>query len=376
MGKYKIILYVLLIVIIASAFSVFLKFQTNTSSIRIGLTTALTGESSNLGFASRNGLLLAVEEINLAGGVNGRNFEVTLLDDQGKAGVALDHTKSLLAQGINLLLGHITSNSATDVIPLINKENALLISPTISHDGYLYHDDNFMSINVPASEQGDLIVQHIVSTNPTPRIVVLYDQNNPFFAQSIYEKCATLLKEKNIEILSVQSFQSITEIPQIISDLLQDNPTNIILIQSVSDLIITTNQVKKVTPNITIHTTMWGMASEVIHGYGESMENVYGVYAIDPNSTYSKYIDFKNKYYEKYQMEPNFAAVYTYDAVRLLAEAIAHAESTDPAEVKQAILSIKAFKGINSDYEMHALGVASREIFMIHIKDGETVSLP
>ena len=104
----------------------------NKAPILIGVSVDLSGPSSDLGIALRNGAQLAMEEINNSGGINGREIQLVIKDDQGDPNTALQADQDLIDQEVVAIVGHSTSQQTASVLDLINQNDVLLIGPAAS----------------------------------------------------------------------------------------------------------------------------------------------------------------------------------------------------------------------------------------------------
>jgi branched-chain amino acid transport system substrate-binding protein len=109
--------------------------------IRIGVLFSETGVTSVIERSERMGTLLAVEEINEGGGIDGRPLELLSYDPES------DPTryrqlaeKLILEDGVRLILGCYMSSTRKAVIPVVEKWNALLMYPTL-YEGFEYSRD-------------------------------------------------------------------------------------------------------------------------------------------------------------------------------------------------------------------------------------------
>lgn len=98
--------------------------------IKIGFIGALSGRAADLGIGGRNGVQMAIEEINLKGGVNGRPLELLMRDDQQNRNVALNQVHDLQKLGVKAIIGPMTSSIAVTIAPYINEAKLVTISPT------------------------------------------------------------------------------------------------------------------------------------------------------------------------------------------------------------------------------------------------------
>ena len=98
--------------------------------IRIGFLPALTGPSSSTGVAINRGTLLAVDEINAAGGINGRKIELIVRDTQSDPTKAVNAVAELTSrQKVNVVWGPLNSGEALAATPLIARNNLPQIDP-------------------------------------------------------------------------------------------------------------------------------------------------------------------------------------------------------------------------------------------------------
>src|SRR6266849_1618196 len=98
--------------------------------IRIGFLPALTGPSSSTGIAINRGTLLAVDEINGAGGVNGRKIELIVRDTQSDPTKAVNGSAELSSrQKVNVIYGPLNSGEALAATPLIARDGVVQLHP-------------------------------------------------------------------------------------------------------------------------------------------------------------------------------------------------------------------------------------------------------
>jgi branched-chain amino acid transport system substrate-binding protein len=104
-------------------------------TIKLGAVLSITGLGGVYGPGSRDGMNLAVKQINAAGGVNGAKIELTVKDDQSDKAVSQQMAQALIQDNDLALLGPTLSNSAVAVHPLAEslKIPILAVSTTGIH---------------------------------------------------------------------------------------------------------------------------------------------------------------------------------------------------------------------------------------------------
>jgi branched-chain amino acid transport system substrate-binding protein len=113
----------------------------NKDPIRLGVLFSETGVTSTIGRSQRRGTLLAIEEINEAGGVDGRELVPVLYDAQSSPPVyARLAEKLILEDKVNIILGCYMSSSRKAVLPIVEKWNKLLLYPTL-YEGFEFSNN-------------------------------------------------------------------------------------------------------------------------------------------------------------------------------------------------------------------------------------------
>ncbi|HEY3677873.1 MAG TPA: ABC transporter substrate-binding protein [Bradyrhizobium sp.] len=98
--------------------------------IRMGYLPALTGPSSSTGIGINRGVQLAVEEINAAGGIDGRQIELITRDTQSEPTKAVNGAAELAkGEKVSVVLGPVNSGESLAVVPLLARANTLQVHP-------------------------------------------------------------------------------------------------------------------------------------------------------------------------------------------------------------------------------------------------------
>jgi len=100
-------------------------------TIKIGEYASLTGKEATFGQASHKGALLAVEELNAAGGLLGKQIELITEDDQSKQGEAGTVVKKLISRDkVVAVIGEVASSRSLEAAPICQHAKISMISPS------------------------------------------------------------------------------------------------------------------------------------------------------------------------------------------------------------------------------------------------------
>lgn len=172
----------------------------------IGGIGPLTGENAQYGEAVRNGAQLAVDEINAAGGVgtNGMKLELNFQDDEGDSEKAVNAYNTLKDNGMQLLMGTVTSKPCIAVSEYTYSDNMFMLTPSGSAIDCTKYDNAFR-VCFTDPTQGKSSAQYIGVNDLATKVAVIYDSSSDYSA-GIYDAFVAEAKNQGIEIVITQAF--------------------------------------------------------------------------------------------------------------------------------------------------------------------------
>src|SRR6185369_4603684 len=97
---------------------------------------SLTGPEATFGQSTHNGIMLAVDEVNAAGGIGGRKIKVLTEDDQSKAEEAANAVTKLIASNdISAIIGEVASSNSLAAAPICQQNKVPMITPSSTNPG-------------------------------------------------------------------------------------------------------------------------------------------------------------------------------------------------------------------------------------------------
>ncbi len=338
--------------------------------IKVGFAGCLTGRLSDLGIAGRNGVMLAVEQINQKGGVNGRPIELLIKDDGHDAEKALKVDKELIQEGVAAIIGHMTSSMTLKVAPLMNQEQMLLLSPTASTEKLSRRDDYFFRLMPPNNVTATRTAEYVNQKKHVQTVVCVYDRSNSSYTKGWSRNFTTTFEELGGRILAEIAFAS-KETPSYLSiaeTVLREQAEAVAIIAGALDTAMLAQQIRKFNPDIPLIASGWAYTSELIQHGGSSVEGMILSHTFSADSAHPAFRRFCEQFRARFYTEPTFASAFAYEAAMLLFEALA--ENENPSELKQTILARKVFPGLQGTIEFDPYGENRRPPFLIHVRDG------
>jgi len=127
-------------------------------------------------------------------------------------------------------------------------------------------------------------------------------------------------------------------------------------------------------------TSNWAFTDDLLQNGGRAVEGILAVVSNDVNNQSPEYLDFVSRFQERFKREPTFAAGYGYEAITVLAEALAKTDGRADA-LGETLLEIRNFSGIHGDIQFDRFGDVERTLYMIAVRNGkfetrQTIGIP
>lgn len=367
--KKRICISVLLILIFTS---ILLYFYLKPRTIKVGFIAGLSGRSSQLGVNGRNALIMALDEINSRSGFLGRKVELIIKDNKSEPALINRAMNELIDEGVIAVIGPYTSNMADNVLKSIKDKNILVLSPTISTDKVSGIDDNFFRLIESAANQGQILAQKIIA-DKYQKLAVVYDHRNADYTKAVYDRIGSVLSEKNLEIIYSSEMPIINgrvDFVRIAQEIKKSGADSLAIISSSIDAANLIQQLRKLDSSIQIYGSRWAKSGHIIRDGGRAVEGMILVSNYSEKRKSGKFKKFMADYKNIYGEDANFPQIYTYDAIYLLKQAIEEADSIDVKKIKEAIIYISRFQGLDAVVEINKFGDAWRPYAMVKISNG------
>ena len=148
-------------------------------TINIGGIGPLTGGAASYGISVQNGGQLAVDEINAAGGINGMQIEYLFQDDENDPQKSVNAYNRLMDEGMQVLMGTVTSNPCIAVADESVNDGILQITPSGSAQECTKHPNGFR-ICFTDPQQGETMADYIKNTAKLSKIAVIFDSADSY----------------------------------------------------------------------------------------------------------------------------------------------------------------------------------------------------
>lgn len=358
-------------------FSIFIGILacSNDKPIRIGFIAGLSGRGADLGVAGRNGVMLAIEQKNAAGGIDGRPLELIAEDDRQNSDIAKKRVTELIDQGVDVIIGPMTSSMAMAIVPIINERGVCMVSPTVTTTDLVDKDDNFIRVISTTKDYATINAAYQYQKLNHQNVAVIYDINNRAYTESWLNNFKSTFEGLGGKLVKTTGFKSSNDMVfyDIVENLIQSEADLILIITNAVDAALICQQIRKLDKNISIAMSEWASTERFIELAGSVAEGVYVAQFLDRNDESQQYQAFRNAYTERFSQEPGFAGIAGYDAGLVVIDALSRQKKN--VSLKQTIIKQKKFQGVQQAITINQFGDADRKTFITVIKNGSYITI-
>lgn len=338
-------------------------------TLKIGFNFEETGDVASYGTAEQKGAKLAVDEINKAGGVDGKQIEVTDKDNKSELSEASTVSTNLVTQAkVNTIIGPATSGGTGAAITNAAKASVPLITPSGTQDDLTKGQDYLFRATFIDSFQGKILSKYVTDNLKAKKVVLYYD-NSSDYAKGIAK---AFQEEYKGEIVATETFASKdTDFQAALTKFKGKDFDALVVPGYYTEAGKIVNQARGM-----------GIDKPIVGGDGFNSEefisqatpaaatNVYYVsgYSTSGDMT-AKAKKFLEAYKAKYNEEPSMFSALAYDSVYMVAEASKGAKNS--VDIKENLAKLKDFEGVTGSITMDKNHNPVKSALMIGLKDGK-----
>jgi branched-chain amino acid transport system substrate-binding protein len=344
--------------------------------VRVGVFMSLTGSTANFGISSVNGIKMAADEVNAAGGINGKQIELLVQDDRSDASEAATIvTKFVTQDQVHAVLGEVASSRSIAAAPIAQNAKVPMLTPSSTNPEVTKKGDFIFRSCFIDPVQGAAIAQFAAKTLNAKTAAIMVDRKNDYSTglEKVINETFTRMGGK---IVAVQSYQEgDQDFNAQLTSLKGGNPEVIFVPGYYNDVGLIAKQARD--KGITVpliggdgwdSTQLYAIGGAALNG--SYFTNHYSPYDTDP-----KVQKFVNDYKARYNSLPDALAATAYDAAKIMFDAIKRAPSLEGTAIRDALAATKEFPGVTGTVTFNENRDAVKPIVMIEIKDGGTYAV-
>lgn len=345
--------------------------ETDRSYIRIGFFGDLSGPTFNFGQSAINGVLMVANDINQAGGINGRRIDVVIEDDRGSPEEAARLTAKLIDQDkvIAIIAGGTSGNSRA-AAPKAQSSHVPFISPSSTDPAVTQTGNYIFRTCFVDTFQGEVMARFAANTLKAQKAAILFDFNSPY-ARGLTDYFELSFAKFGGRLVSKQSYtQGDADFKGQLSSIRAAEPDVIYIPGYYGDVAIIAKQARMIGLTQPLlggdgwdAPELWQLGGDALNG--SYISTHYSV--DDPSPAIQSFVEaYKHRYGN---LLPDAHAALAYDAARLLIDAITRAGTTDGPKLRDTLAQTKDFAGVTGVISMDADRNAVKPAVVLKLQD-------
>ncbi len=342
------------------------------NEIPVGEYGSLTGSTATFGQSTHNGIVLALDEVNAAGGINGRQIRLYTEDDQSKPEEAANVVQKLISQNqVVAVLGEVASSRSLAAAPICQANRVPMLTPSSTNPQVTEIGDYIFRACYLDPYQGESLARFAIDELKVRRAAILTDVKNDYSVG-----LAKFFKEAFVkmggQIVGEQSYsEGDSDFKGQLTALRASNP----------DVLFVPGYYTEV-GQIAIQSRDLGMTAPLLGGDGwespklleiggKALNGSFYSNHYSPDSPDPVVRTFVDKYRERFGANPDSLAALGYDSMKILAEAMTRAKEIDSTQIRDELARTTNFKGVTGTITMGPDRNPIKSIVILEIRDGQ-----
>jgi branched-chain amino acid transport system substrate-binding protein len=341
--------------------------------ILLGEVGSLTGSEATFGISARNGIELALNEANAAGGVKGKKLAVRVYDSQGRPEEGAQAVTRLITQDrVVVILGEAASSVSMAMAEKAQAAKVPMITPTSTNPAVTQKGDYIFRVCFIDPFQGQVMAKFAREHLKLSRVAVLQD-NKSAYSIGLTDVFSQKFKELGGEVVANESYsKGDTDFRAQLTALRKTRPEAVFVPGYYTDVGIIARQARELGLAVPLLGGDGWESDKLFELGGSALEGSYfsNHYAVDNPDPVLK--EFLAKYQKAYGGVPDSVAALAYDAARVAIEAMKRAPDLSGPALRDAIAATKDFPGVAGKITLNAQRDAVKQAVVLKVANGKT----
>lgn len=313
----------------------------------LGEVGSLTGSEAAFGISTRNGIELAIEEANAAGGVKGKKLAVRVLDDQSKPEEAASATKRLITQDkVVAILGEVASSNSLAMAPIAQEANVPMVSPSSTNPKVTEVGSYIFRVCFIDPFQGYVMAKYAHDELKFTRVAILTDKKSAY-SEGLTEVFQKKFAEMKGTIVGVEAYaKGDTDFRAQLTNIKKLKAEGLYVPGYYEDVGKIAEQARELGLKVVMMGGDGWDSAKLFELGGSAVEGSFVSNHYSADDPTPRVQDFIKKYQAKFNTVPDSLAALGYDSARVVIEALKRTDAATGAPLRDAIAQTKDFPGV------------------------------
>ncbi len=344
--------------------------------IKIGAVLPLTGEIAEYGKRCKAGIDIAIDELNKGGGIKGQALKILYEDSRGNPQEGVNALQKLIkVDGVRVVVGAVASSVTLAMEPIATKNKVILFSPASSSPKLTGISKYFFRTWPSDVLEARALANCVYSELGLKNVGTLYVNND--YGLGLNDEFTKRFNELSGRVSVVETYeQGATDFRTQITKIKAKDPNAIYLAGYHREMAVATKQIRELGIDAQILGDADYGVQELLEIAGVAAEGaIYSIPEYEPANGSVVMKQFAEVFRAKYGSSPSIFEANAYDAVKILAQAIAGV-GLDPERISTYISSLKNYAGASGDISFGIKGEVTKPVSIKTVKNGKFIPFP
>jgi branched-chain amino acid transport system substrate-binding protein len=315
--------------------------------VLLGEVGSLTGSEAAFGISTRNGVELALEEVNAAGGLLGKKVVVRVYDDQSKPEEAASATKRLITQDhVAAVLGEVASSNSLAMAPIAQEAKVPMVSPSSTNPKVTEVGDYIFRVCFIDPFQGFVMAKYAHDELKFNRVAILTDKKSAY-SEGLTDVFQHKFTEMGGKVVGVEAYaKGDTDFRAQLTNIKKLKVEGLYVPGYYEDVGKIAEQSKELGLKVVMMGGDGWDSAKLFELGGQAVEGSFVSNHYSADDPEPRVQEFIKKYKEKYATVPDSLAALGYDSARVVMDGIKRSGSVEGPALRDAIAKTRNFPGV------------------------------
>ena len=344
----------------------------DSAPILVGQVGSLTGSEATFGVSGREGISLALQEANAAGGVKGRPLALRVYDSQGKPEEAAQAAARLISQDkVVVILGEAASSNSMAMADKAQAAGVPMITPTSTNPAVTQKGDYIFRVCFIDPFQGEVMARFAQDNLHLKRVAVLQD-NKSAYSVGLTDEFRRKFTELGGTVVATESYsKGDTDFRAQLTTLKKTRPEALFVPGYYTDAGIIARQARELGMTLPLLGGDGWDSARLFELGGEAIEGSYYSNHYSEENPDPELQAFITRYKAAYGQVPDGVGALAYDAARLAIAAMKRAPDLSGPALRNAIAATRDFPGVGGSITLDANRDAVKQAVILKVEGGK-----
>ena len=337
--------------------------------ILIGEVGSLTGSEATFGTSTRDGVDLAIKQINAAGGIKGKKLRVIVMDDQGKPEEAATAVTKLITQDkVTAILGEVASSRSLAMGPIAQSNKVPMVTPSSTNPKVTQVGDYVFRVCFIDPFQGSVMAKFATNTLKVKKAAILRDIKNDY-SVGLANFFTETFKKAGGEIVVDQSYSAgDVDFKSQLTSIKGKGPEVIFVPGYYTEVGLIARQARELGIKAPLLGGDGWDSTKLTEIGGAALNGSYFSNHYSPDDQSPTVQQFISEYKNMFGAVPDGLAAMGYDAAMVLADAMKRAPTLSNQDIRDALAATKDYPGVTGKITIDKNRDAVKSAVVIEVK--------